>query len=76
MCVPGHVAQSVTFAHTCLTADPGVMSSIQARFHAFVDHEIMSTAILLHSADSRKIVVSYKRSLRQACPGKSVVICR
>ena len=50
--------QSVTW----LTADPGVGSSIPARSHTFleVDHEI-STIILLPSADSRRVVVSYKR---------------
>ena len=55
----GRVAQSVT----CLTADPGVASSIPARPHTVVeiDHEIISMAILLPSADSRRIVVSYKR---------------
>ena len=43
------VAQSVP----CLTADPGVASSIPARHHTFVeiDHEITSTAILLPSTD-------------------------
>ena len=47
----------------CLTADPGVMRSILARSHTFVeiDHEIISMAILLPSADSRRVVVSYKR---------------
>ena len=57
--VPGHVAQLVT----CLTADPGVMSSIPARSHTFVaiDHEIISKAILLPSTDSRRIVLSYKQ---------------
>ena len=47
----------------CLTADPGVASSILAWFHTFVeiDHEIISTVILLPSADSRWIVVSYKQ---------------
>ena len=46
-----------------LTADPGVTSSIPARSHIFVetDHEIISTAILLPSADLRRVVVSYKR---------------
>ena len=36
----------------CLTADPGVASSIPARYHTFleIDHEIISTA-LLPSAD-------------------------
>ena len=49
-------------ADTCLTADPGVASSIQAGSNTFVeiDHEIISTAILLPSADSRRVVVSYK----------------
>ena len=58
--VPGRVAQSLT----CLTADPGVESSIPARSHTFVeiDHEIISRAILLPSADSRRVVVSYKRN--------------
>ena len=53
--VPGRVAQSVTCLATdaCLTADPGVASSIPARYHTFVeiDHEIISTVILLPSAD-------------------------
>ena len=55
---PGRVAQSVTCLATdaCLTADPGVASSIPARSHTFVeiDHEIISTVILLPSADSFK----------------------
>ena len=40
----------------CLTAIPGVASSIPARSHTFVeiDHEIISTVILLPSADSFK----------------------
>ena len=53
--LPGRVAQSVTCLATdaCLTADPGVASSIPARSHTFVeiDHEIISTVILLPSAD-------------------------
>ena len=57
--IPGRVAQSVTCLSTdaCLTADPGVASSIPARSHTFVeiDHKIISTVILLPSA------VSYKR---------------
>ena len=57
---PGRVAQSVTCLATdaCLTADPGVAdpgvaSSIPARSHTFVeiDHEIISSVILLPSAD-------------------------
>ena len=55
---PGLVAQSVTCLATdaCLTADPGVASSIPARSHTFVeiDHEIISTVILLPFADSFK----------------------
>ena len=57
---PGRVAQSVTCLATdaCLTADPGVASSIPARYHTFVeiDHEIISTVILLPSADLFKKV--------------------
>ena len=47
----------------CLTADPGVGSSIQARSHSYVefDHEIISTVILLPSVVSRSVVVSYKQ---------------
>ena len=39
-----------------LAADPGVASSIPARSHTFVeiDHEIISTVILLPSAESFK----------------------
>ena len=52
---PGRVAQSVTCLATdaCLTADPGVPSSIPAPYHTFVEinHEIISTVILLPSAD-------------------------
>ena len=35
-------------ADTCLTADPGVASSIPARSHTFVeiDHEIISNALI------------------------------
>ena len=50
------LAQSVTYLVTDakLTADPGVASSIPARSHTFVeiDHEIISTVILLPSAES------------------------
>ena len=50
-------------ADTCLTADPGVLSLIPVRSHTFmeIDHEIITMAILLPSADLRRIVVSYKR---------------
>ena len=55
---PRRVAQSVTCLATdaSLTADPGVASSIPARSHTFVeiDHEIISTVILLPSAESFK----------------------
>ena len=83
----GRVAQSVTCLATdaCLTAIPGVASSIPARSHTFVeiDHEIISTVIILPSADSFKKgccqlqakvcarITGYP--LVQACPGKSVV---
>ena len=50
--LPGRVAQSVT----CPTADPGVASSIPAWSHTFVeiDHGIISTVIILPSAESFK----------------------
>ena len=52
------IAQSVTCLakDASLTADPGLMSSIPALSHTFVeiDHEILSTVILLPSADSFK----------------------
>ena len=50
--IRGRIAQSVT----CLTADPGFASSVPARSHTFVeiDHEIISTVILLPSDDSLK----------------------
>ena len=58
MPVPGCVVQSVTCLATdgSLTADPGVASSIPAWSHNFVeiDHEIISTVILIPSADSFK----------------------
>ena len=40
----------------CLAADTGVASSIPARYHTFleIDHEIISTVILLPSPDSFK----------------------
>ena len=57
-------SQSVTClaADTCLTADSGDTSLIPAWSHAFVeiDHEIISTVILLPSAESRRVVVNYK----------------
>ena len=76
----GRVAQSVTclIADTCLTADQGFVSLILAQSHTFmeIDREIISTAILLPSTDSRRGMVSFKLKyvhevlLSQACPGK------
>ena len=63
---PGCVAQWVTCLTTDgrLTADPGVTSLIPAQSHHFVeiDREIISTVLLLPSADSLKnVFFSYKR---------------
>ena len=83
----GRVAQSVMCLATdaCLTADPGVASSIPVRSHTFleIDHEMISTVILLPSADSFKKGCCQLQAkvcaritgkpLVQACPGKSVV---
>ena len=87
VCGANSVDSSVTCLATdaCLTAIPGVASSIPARSHTFVeiDHEIISTVILLPSADSFKKgccqlqakvcarITGYP--LVQVCPGKSVV---
>ena len=61
---PGRIRQSVTCmtADVCLFADPGAASSIPGWSHTFVeiDHEIISMVIPLLSADSRRIVISYK----------------
>ena len=61
---PGPLAQSVTClaADTCLTADPGVTNLITAQSLTFVeiDHDIIATAILLPSTDSRRVVLNYK----------------
>ena len=58
LCIAGRVAQSVKCLATdaSLTADPGVASSIPAWFHTFgeIDHEIISTSILLPSSESFK----------------------
>ena len=83
----GRVAQWVMCLATdaCLTADPGVASSIPFRSHTFVeiDHEMISTVILLPFADSFKKGCCQLQAkvcaritgqrLVQACPGKSVV---
>ena len=54
----GHVAQSITCLGTdvCLTAHPGVASLKQAWSDTSmeIDHEIISTVILLSSAESFK----------------------
>ena len=50
-------------ADACLTADQGIASLIPAGSHTFVeiDHEIISKVILLPTAGSRRVVVSYKQ---------------
>ena len=50
---PRSAVGNVSATDACLTADPGVASSIPARYHTFVeiDHEIISEVILLPSAD-------------------------
>ena len=59
------IAQLVTCLamDVCLTADPGVANSIPARSHTFVEinHEIISTVILLPSAESFNKGFSNKR---------------
>ena len=50
-------------ADTCPTACLGVACSIPAQFHTFmeIDREIISTAILLPSVISRRVVDRYKQ---------------
>ena len=58
VCRRDRIVRSVTCQTTdaCLTADPGVPSLIPVRSHTFVeiDYELISTVILLPSADSFK----------------------
>ena len=72
-CSLGQVVQWVTclIACMCVTADQGVESSIQTQSHTVtkIDHENISMDILLHSADLRWVVVSYK----QTCVDKVLV---
>ena len=84
---PDRVAQLVTCLVTDanLSADTGVASLIPARYHTFVkiDHEIISTVILLPYPESFKkgccqlqtkvCARSTGYLLVQACLGKSVV---
>ena len=52
------LAQSVVClaSEACQTTDPGVVNSIPAQSHTFmeIDHEMISTVILLPSPDSFK----------------------
>ena len=70
---PGHVAQSVTCLATdaSLAADPGVASLIPAQSHTFVeiDHEIISTVILLPFAESFK--KGYCQLQAEVCAGST-----
>ena len=77
------LSKELVFEH--LLSDPGVANSIPARSHTFmeIDHEIISTVILLPSAESfkkgccqlqaKECAQSTGYLLWQACPGKSVV---
>ena len=58
-CQISPISQSVA----SLTAYPGVVSSILALSHTFIeiDRETISTVILLPFADSRRVVASYKQ---------------
>ena len=85
-CTGPRSAVGNVYGYRCVSdCNPGVASSFPARSHTFVeiDHEIISTVILLPSADSFKKgccqlqakvcarITGYP--LVQACPGKSVV---
>ena len=82
---PGSAVGNVSGYRCVSDCNPGVESSIPAPSHTFteIEHEIISTVILLPSADSFKKgccqlhakvcarITGYL--LVQACPGKSVV---
>ena len=61
-CTPGRVAQSVTrlTVDACLTADPGAPAPSYTFME--IDHEIITTAFSSIPQNSRRVVVSYKRS--------------
>ena len=65
------VAQLVT----CLTAGLGVASKTLARSHTFaeIDHKLISTAVLLPSADSRRVHEVLVHHLVKLAQVKSVV---
>ena len=56
-----YISGSITPSVTCPTAEPRIASSIPAWSHTFVeiDHEIISTVILLLNR-SRRVFVNYK----------------
>ena len=62
-CLPKYELSCIAHLVMCLTAGPGVASSIPTCSHAFVeiDHEKISTAILLPSSNSGRVVVSYMK---------------
>ena len=68
----GLVAQSLTCLaeDMCLTVDSGVASWILAWFHTFIEitDKIVSTATLLPSPNSRRVVVNYKRKYVHEVP--------
>ena len=84
--LPVRVAQSVMclLTNDSLTTDPGVARLTPARSHTFmeIDHDIISTVILLPSAESFKkgrcqfqgkvCARSTGELLVQACPGKCI----
>ena len=61
-----YIAQSVTYLATeaCLTAYPGVASSILVQSHTFmeIDHELISVVIFLPSAESFNMGCCYKQT--------------
>ena len=57
-----NILSCTTQSVTCLTADPGVASFIQAQSNTFmeIDHEIISTAILLPLIQEGLLLVTSK----------------
>ena len=65
-------------ADTYLTVDPGVVSSVPAQSHTFLetDHEIISTFILLLPLIEGRVGVSYKQKYVHEVQVNRLVNCK
>ena len=72
---PHNTVDNISLCRNVSDCKRRVVSLISAQSHAFVDinHKIFSTTILLSSADSRRVVVSYKRKYVHEVPVNRLV---